>query len=170
MKKRVVRLATGALAGVFILAGVIWLLRLTLGDEETLYAGRSLSSWKQQLDSRDAGASNQAYEALGREIIPRLVDQMFHDTNDSRLRLALIETLNRMPGLQVHFTPALRRRLGAVASLGILGPPAKEAVPSLIQALQGPEVELHFSAIQALGAIHSNPERGHSAAHSLPHQ
>jgi len=158
MKKRIIRIFIGVLVGLFILVGVIWLLSLTLGDRETLYAGKSVDGWKQQLESRDVGASNRAYEVLNTQIIPRLVNQMFHDTNDSKLRLSLIETLNGLPGVHIDFATAEPRRAGAAGYLGSIGPPAKTAVPSLIQALKGPDAGLHEPAIAALGKIHSDPD------------
>jgi hypothetical protein len=158
MKKRVIRISVGVLIGIFILGAVIWLLSLTLGDRQTPYAGKPWYTWMQQLDSHDAGASNQAYEALNTQIIPQLVDQMFHDTNDSKLRLSLIEVLNGIPGVQINFTQAIGRRVGAAQNLGTFGPRAKAVVPSLIQLLKGPEVALREAGIQALGQIHSNPD------------
>jgi HEAT repeat protein len=157
VKKRIVRISIGVLIGMFVLAGVIWLLSLTLGDHETLYAGKSPYGWMQQLDSHDVGASNQAYEALNAQVIPRLVDQMFHDTNDSKLRLSLIEALNSIPGVQINFTESGGRRSLAANYLGSFGPPAKAAVPFLIRALKGSDVGLHEPAIKALGQIHSDP-------------
>lgn len=158
MKKRLIRISVAALAGVFLVAGVVWLLSRTLGNHEPLYAGKSLLAWKQQLDSREAGASNQAYQVLSSQITPQLVDQMLHDTNDSKLRLSLIKTLNGLPGVQIDFADAVGRRTSAALSIGRIGSPAKAAVPSLVQVLKGPEVELHEAAVDALGHIHSDPE------------
>jgi hypothetical protein len=157
MKKRIIRMAIGVLIGVSSLAGVIWLLSVTLGNHQTLYAGKPMFLWKEQLDGQDAGASNQAFEILNTRIIPGLVDQMFHDTNDSSLRISLIDILNGIPGVQISFTQAAGRRADAARNIGSFGPPAKSAVPSLIQALQGPQFELHDCSIQALGKIHGDP-------------
>ena len=158
VKRRALRIFFGVVVGILILVGVIWLLSRTLGNHATLYVGKSMEDWMQQLDSHDAGASNQAYEALNTQIIPRLVDQMFHDTNDSKIRLLLIETLNGIPGVQINFAKAETRRASAANYLGLFGSPAKAAVPSLIQALKGPDAGLHEPAIAALGKIHSNPD------------
>jgi len=129
-----------------------------LGNQETLYAGKPLDVWRAQLNSQDAGLRNQAGEVLSAQIIPRLVDQMFHDTNDSRLRLELIKTVNGIPGIEVNFIEADGRRSSAAGDLGTFGPAAKAAVPALIQALKGPEAEMHEAAISALGKIHSEPD------------
>jgi hypothetical protein len=61
---------------------------------------------------------------------------MFCDTNDSRLRLAVIDQLNSLPGVHVAFTPADGRRAEAVDNLAALGPAAKAALPALIEALK----------------------------------
>ena len=147
-----------ALLGLFIFAGAVWWLSRSLGDHEPRYAGKTLDDWRQQLESRDTGSSNQAYLALNNQIIPRLVEQMLHDTNDSKFRLSLIDDVDRLPGVQINFTKAPGRRLLAVGCLGSLGPPAAAAVPFLIQTLKGPEDRLCEPAIQALGQIHSNPD------------
>jgi hypothetical protein len=158
VKKRLLRIFVAALAGLLILAGVAWLLSQTLGNHEAVYAGKSLSGWKQQLDSRDLGASNQAYQVLSSQIIPQLVDQMFHDTHDSKLRMSLIKILNGIPGVEIKYIDALGRREGAAHYLGSFGPAARAAVPSLIQVLKGPDLDLHEKAVEALGHIHSDPE------------
>jgi hypothetical protein len=158
VKRRLRRIAVGVLVGLLILTGVIWLLGKTLGNSrETLYAGQALSYWEQQLDGRDAGASNKAYAVVNAQIVPQLIDTMFHDTNDSKIRLAAIGVLNGIPGIQITYTDALGRRSGAAGGLGELGPAAKAAVPSLIQALKG-SYGLHEAAIRALGNIHSAPD------------
>jgi hypothetical protein len=158
MKNPVIRISIGVLIGIFILAGVNWLLRLALRDHETRYSGKSLEEWRQQLESHDVGASNLAYQTLNAEIIPRLVDQMDHDTNDSKIRLWLIDTLNGLPGARINFTDANSRRPEAAECLGIFGPPAKAAVPFLIQALKGSDSALSAPAIRSLGNIHSDPD------------
>jgi HEAT repeat protein len=111
------------------------------------------------LNAPDAGASNQAVEVLNDQVIPQLADQMFHDTNDSKLRESLVEALARLPGVHVTYSTAMTRRMGAALELGNFGPRAKAAVPSLIQALKGPQTELYESAIQSLGNIHSDPDQ-----------
>jgi HEAT repeat protein len=158
VKRRILRISIGVLMAAVILVGVIWVLSKTLGNaRETLYAGQPLSRWQQQLDSRDVGASNRAYAVLNAQVIPQLIDTMFHDTNDSKIRLAVIGFLNGLPGIQITYFDALERRSGAVGGLGQLGPVAKAAVPSLVQVLKGSD-RLHEDAIRALGNIHSDPE------------
>ncbi len=158
MKKRLTRIAVGVLVGLLILIGVIWGLALVLGSHETSYAGQPLAHWRQQLESRDAGASNQAYITVNTQVIPQLVETMFHDTNDSSLRLAVIAQLNSLPLVHINFIEAVGRRAFAAFSLGQLGPPAKAAVPSLLQTLEGTDASVHEAAIYALGTIHSDPD------------
>jgi len=62
-------------------------------------------------------------------IIPYLTNQMFADTNDSRMRVALIEQLNALPGVHIYFTRQDGRRVQAINDLGSLGPIAKAASP-----------------------------------------
>jgi hypothetical protein len=159
VKKRLKRIAVGVLIGVVILTGAIWLLSRTLGNfNETSYAGQSLSYWQAQLDGRDSGASNKAYAIVNAQVVPQLIDAMFHDTNDSKIRLGTIGVLNGLPGIQIDYMDALARRSAATVGLGELGPAAKAAVPSLIAALKGSDVGSHEPAIRALGGIHSDPD------------
>ncbi len=155
------RIAAGVLIGLLILTGIIWLLSKTLGNIQypTLYAGNTMDYWQQQLSGQDAGISNQAYAVVNAQIIPQLTDTMFHDTYDSRLRLALISVLNGLPGIQINYTKADGRRSTAAGDLGEFGPAAKAAVPALIEALKGKDSRLHEAAIQSLGKIRSEPEK-----------
>jgi HEAT repeat protein len=158
VKKRLQRAAVGVLIGFPILVGAVWLLSKSLGNSQgTLYAGQTWNYWTEQLDSRDAATSNKAYAVVNAQVVPQLVDTLFHDTNDSKIRLGAIDFLNGLPGIQITYLDALERRAGAAGGLGRLGPAAQAAVPYLIQELQRPD-GLHESAIRALGNIHSDPE------------
>ncbi len=142
-----------------MLVGVVWLLALTLGNTpRDFYAGKPIQYWREQLDGRDVGASNEAFVVVNRRVIPQLIDTMFHETNDSNLRISLIETLNQLPGVYIYFTPAGGRRADAAQNIGGLGPAAKSSVPALIQVLKGKDAPVCEAAIQALGKIHSDPE------------
>jgi hypothetical protein len=166
MNKRLIRLGLCVLAGLAALGGGIWWLSTSLGNQEPLYSGKTADAWNEQLAGADPSASNRAYEVLNAQIIPKLGDQMLHDTNDSKLKMSIIETLNGIPGVQIEYMNALGRRLSAAYELGTFGPPAKAAVPYLIEALQGPNAgleegshhSLHDSAMESLGNIHSSPE------------
>lgn len=159
MKKSQKQIAVGVLVGLLILIGGIWLLSQTLGNvHEGSFAGHSLTYWRQELDSRDPGASNQAYAVVNTQIVPRLIDDMFHDTNDSKIRMAAVGALNRLPGIYIYFISADERRGDAAESLGELGPAAKSALPDLIKALKGNDGAIRGGAIRSLGKIHSEPE------------
>jgi len=149
----------GVLAGLLGLIGVFWLLLKTLGNtSEAKYAGQSLSYWRQQLDGRDTGASNQAYVVVNGQIVPRLIDAMFHDTDDSKIRMAAVDFMNSLPGIQIYYLNASGRRSQAASSLGELGPAAKAALPALLEALTSKTAGLQASAVVSLGKIHSAPE------------
>jgi hypothetical protein len=160
MKKNSVRrLTLGVLVGIGLLVIVVWLLTLTLGNTlQYLYAGKPLQYWQEQLSSHDTGASNEAFVVVSSQVIPQLTETMFHDANDSRLRLILIETLNGLPGVQINFILAQGRRVSATRRMGELGPAARPAVPALVQALKGKDAIVHQAAISALGNIHSDPD------------
>jgi HEAT repeat protein len=148
-KNHIRRIALGVVAGMGLLAGVVWLLTRT---------GKPIEGWQEQLNGHDSRASNEAFTVANERIIPQLTDVMLHDTNDSRLRLSLIDTLNGLPGVQIYFRAAGIRRSEAAQSLGELGPAARSAVPALVQAVKGTDEMVHGAAIKALGKIHSDPD------------
>lgn len=145
-------------AGLAIVFGGIWLLTRTLGEREPLYQGQDAYYWSVQLNSPDAAASNHANAVVTGEIMPNLVNVMFNDTNDSRLRLALIDKLNTLPGVNIYFEPADGRRALAAQTLGEFGLAAKSAIPVLLQALKSADSIVHGPAIFALGKIHGEPD------------
>jgi len=140
-----------------ILAGGIWVLVRTLGQSEVPYQGKSRYYWREQIRSQNA-ASNQASLVLNQEILPQLTKTLFEDTNDSSLRIALVENLNSLPGVHIFFRTADSRRADAAAGLGEFGPPAELAVPALLQALQGHDLAVRGPAAISLGKIHAKPE------------
>jgi HEAT repeat protein len=160
MKKRVLRISVGVFAGLVILTAVIWLLAKTLGNTQypTLYAGKTTDYWQQQLYGHDAAASNAAFAVVSSQIIPQAVDTMFHDTNDSAIRLSLIKILNGLPGVQIYYIEADQRRAGATEGLGDIGPAAKSVLPDLIKALKGNDKAIREAAITSLGKIRSEPD------------
>jgi hypothetical protein len=64
---------------------------------------------------------------------------------------ALIEIANQKISLE--------SQTDAIHALGFIGPPAKEAVPSLLRWATNADQEVRFGAIYALGEIHAEPER-----------
>jgi len=156
--KSLIRILIGVAIGLGLFAGGLWLLTRTLGVGIARYQGKSRYDWIDQIQSQNAAASNQACLVLNQEIIPRLTKTMFEDTNDSRLRLALVEDLDHLLGSNIPFRPAGSRRADAAAGLGEFGPPAQAAVPALLKALQGPDPAVRGPAAISLGRIHGNPD------------
>ena len=134
--KRMLRMSAGVLAGLGVLVAGTWVLSRTLGTPETKYEGKSVYYWSEQLTNHDAAASNKAALVLSSQIIPHLTNQLCSDTNDSKLRMALIDRLNDLPGVQVYYLSADGRRAQAAGDLGLFGPKAKAAVPTLVKLLK----------------------------------
>jgi hypothetical protein len=158
VKKRLLRIAIAVLIGMALLTGAILGLIHTLGDHEALYEAKPVYFWIVQLTNQDLTASNHATLVLNENIIPRLTNVMFQDTNDSRLRIALIDKLNTLPHVNIYYTTASTRRGEAATTLGDLGPPARAAAPSLMLALKGKDLILRRAAAVSLGKIHAEPE------------
>ena len=160
MKKRQLRIAAGVFAGVLLIVGTVGLLTQTLGNlADPTYSGQTFTYWKEQLEKGDAGASNKASEIINTLVIPDLVNTMFHDTYDSKLRLGAIDALNGLPGIEIKYIDADGRRSSAAWALGELGPAAKTAIPELIKALESKDPVLQKPSISSLGRIRSEPEK-----------
>jgi hypothetical protein len=158
MIKRLKRILLATAAGLVVFAAGMWVLVRVLDEGMPRYQGQPLYYWVQQANSPDAAASHQAEVVLSATILPRLTETMFHDTNDSHLRLALIEQLNTLPGVNIYSTTAYGRRAAAAQQLGQAGPRAKAAISNLIKALDGKDPAPRPFAALALGQIHSEPE------------
>ena len=166
MNKRLIPIFLSVVAGIVAIAAGVWWLSAALAYQLPRFDGKTADEWNEQLAGGDTGASNRAYAVLTGQIIPQLGDQMLHDTNDSKLKMSIIGTLNGIPGVDVRYVDALGRRLSSAYELGTFGPPGSAAVPYLIQALQGPNAgmyegshhSLHDTAMESLGNIHGSPE------------
>ena len=156
--KRTLRMSAGVLAGLCVLVAGTWILSRAVGNHETMYQGKSLYYWSVQLTNQDAGASNKAAAVLYSRIIPHLTNQMFSDTHDSKLRLALIDELNTLPGIQIDFVGASSRRVQAVMDLASFGSRAKSAAPALVEALKRQDGVLCEPAAGALLSIEADPQ------------
>lgn len=156
--KRAHRLLLGLIAGIAILLGGIWFLSRAVSDHEKLYQGKPSGYWQEQLNSPEAAASNRASAVLTGEIIPHLTLVMLQDTADSGRKLMLISALEKLPGVSINFTKADGRREAATIELGLFGPPARAAVPALLQALKGNDDVIRGRAAIALGRIHADPD------------
>ena len=118
MTKRLPRILAASAIGLAVCAAGIWLLVRALEEGLPRYRGQPLDYWLQQTNSPDAAARHQAEEVLSATIIPRLTDTLLHDTNDSHFRLALIERLDDLLGIQIWHTTAAERRAMAAQQLG----------------------------------------------------
>jgi hypothetical protein len=148
----------GAAIALGVLAGGFGVLIWMLGQRETLYEGKSCYYWSEQLKSQNPAVTNQVSLVLNREIIPRLTKTILEDTSDSKLRIALVEKLNDLPGVNIFFRTADCRRGDAAIALGQFGPQAEAAVPTLLQVLQGHDSAVRGAAVVSLGHIRAKPE------------
>lgn len=153
------RVALGVLVGVVVLSDGVCLLVLTLGNTpQYLFEGKPIRYWRAQMDGQDPRASHEALVVLNDRVIPQLVNTMLHDTNDSRLRILLVDAVNQLPGVLVSFTDAAGRRSYAAQNMGQLGPGATSAIPALVQVVKGNDTAVRGPAIRALGEIHGEPD------------
>ena len=158
MKKRFLRLATGLIIGLVVLVAGVWILSKELAMRETLYHGQPGAYWAARLSAPDAAASNEANSILNVEIIPNLTAAMSFDTNDSALRVGLVDALSGLPGISIPFMRAEQRRTSAAFELGEYGPAARTAVPALLRALNSDDAAVREGAASSLGNIRCEPE------------
>ena len=157
-RRRLAGLLVGVILGLGLMVGSLWLLSKALGERETLYRGQPVYYWMRQISSVDPMATNEAASVFASNILPHLTEVMFHDTNDSHLRMTLIDNLNELPGIHIYFTPAGGRRARAAGEIGDFGPVASRAVPAMLQALRSNDSDIHGPIISALGKIHVQAE------------
>jgi HEAT repeat protein len=158
MLPRLRRVLLGVAIGAMLFAAALWVLTQTLGERDTLYAGKPSEFWVMQMTNSNSSVSNTARVMIESQIIPQLVNQMLTDTNDSHLRMALIEWLNGLPLVNIIYTPADGRRVRATRSIGELGACARNTIPILVKAFKGTDPIVRAPAARALGQIHGDPE------------
>ncbi|HTL57432.1 MAG TPA: HEAT repeat domain-containing protein [Candidatus Limnocylindrales bacterium] len=158
MAPRFKRVSVGVAIGMGCLVLLTWILIHTLPERDRLYKGRTLYDWLNTMNSPVVSTSNETRLVLQTEIIPDLTATMFNDTSDPKWKVALIDELNTLPGVNIFYTPSAGRRARAAASLGGLGPVAQAAVPDLIKALKGTDSAVRGAAAKALGDIKCQPE------------
>jgi hypothetical protein len=157
--KRTLRISAGVLAGLGVLVAGTWILTRTIGTpSQTLYQGKSLFYWSEQLTNKDAGASNNAAAVLYSQIIPHLTNEISSTAKDSKLRMALVNQLNELPGVQVYYDTADHRRTQAALDLASFGPKAKSAAPVLLAALKRGDDALYRPVARALAGIQADPD------------
>jgi hypothetical protein len=159
MIRRLIRILIAAAIGMGVLVGGVFVLIKAIGGHERLYQGKPLRRWIEEANSPEVAVSNGACVVLSAEIVPQLVRTMFEDRNDSKLRLFLIDQLNGLPGVNIHFTSAEGRRAYAAQCLGQLGRHGEPAIPELIAALKSKDSVVRPAAARALGDIRSQPDK-----------
>ena len=159
MVPRIKRILIGVGIGSAAVTGIILLLIHTVGDYDTMYRGKPVEYWADQVSNPKGESSNDVSVLVETVIVPQLIDVMFNDTNDLKLRLILVDQLNGLPGVNIHFTPADGRRAQAAKDLGELGPHAKTSLPSLIKALKSNDNAVRPAAARALGQIGAEPDK-----------
>ena len=158
MIQRLTRVLIGVALGMGALILTVWILIHSLGTHDRLYRGKPLDYWVKQLASPEPAVSSDTRALVQTTVIPDLTTTLFNDTRDSKLRLALIDQLNALPGVNIYFIPADGRRAQAAGSLASLGTNAEAAIPDLIKAVKGKDEMVRVSAAKALGEIHCRPE------------
>lgn len=156
--KRLARLSAALLAGIVVFCVGLWTLIHLLGDREVLYAGKNESYWIEQAKQKDAFLPGETtYRTINQIIIPQLARTLLQDTNDSPLRIWLVNALNCLPGVNIYFSTAPTRRGNAALFLGQLGPAAQAAAPALLQAFKGTDPIVREPAAVALGKLQVDP-------------
>ncbi len=131
--KRTLRILLGVVIGLCVLTAGAWVLTRTLGDRPALYEGKTIDYWSTELTNRDAAASNRAAAIVSSQIIPSLTNQIVSDTHDSKIKKAIIDELNNLPGVQIEYLEADQRRAQALIDLASFGTRAQVAKPVLLE-------------------------------------
>ena len=158
MLRRAATLIAGLLVGCGLLLGVVWLLTIALENREAKYNGKDATDWAAALRNPDPAVAQVARMVVTNQVIPALRAQIFNDTNDSQLKLKLVEWLNTLPLVTITSLEAPTRRYEAARNLGMFGPDAASALPDLIRAVKGADGTARAGAIEALGKIRTAPE------------
>lgn len=157
--KPAVRMAAAAslLAGAAV-AGIVALPHW-LATPDLQFQGRSLDGWVADLESANQNTSHAAALVAKDVIVPKLVEIIQRDTADHPAKIALIEALDRLPGLHVDFVPAEGRRALALEDLARLGPAGVPAMPELMRLLGEQDERLIGHAATALVAVRCDPSK-----------
>lgn len=152
-----ISVAVGIFAGIGV--GIIAVLPRWLATPDATFAGRFTEDWVADLHSGNAGSSNAAVSMAATVIVPQLLDVVHRDTNDHRLKVFLVESLDALPGIHVEFIPADGRRALALKELAKLGPAGASAIPDLVGllVLNGVDEQLIAGAATALTAVRCEP-------------
>ena len=130
---------------------------------EPVYAGRTLTSWLQDLDREADDPSEmtpeEAVQTIGTNAIPVLMDLI--QRRDTRLKLKAVDLLRQQSLVSITFTPAYAHHWHAIWGFRALGATAKPAVPHLLKLLQDDDKDVRVSAAMALRSV--DPESAKKA-------
>jgi HEAT repeat protein len=155
MKRQLFRILASVAGGLIAITACIAILTISLGDREPAYRGKTVYDWSQELKS-NVMTSNQAIALIRQDVVPQLTRTMLSDTNDSTLRLWLIENLNKLPGVNIFYRTADSRRQYAADCLGEFGEGAEQAFPALLQSFKGSDLPVKGAAAKSLGKIRTH--------------
>jgi HEAT repeats/PBS lyase HEAT-like repeat len=132
--------------------------------KEPVYRGKPVSYWTRLSRHAIQDDSVRVVRAIGPAAVPCLTNQL--RLRDSPLKKALLWLWPKLPrAIARHFPPPVKAsvlRAGAAWDLVELGPAAKEAVPTLIKALNDDDLYVRLDAAAAFGRI------GRDAAPAVP--
>jgi HEAT repeat protein len=156
-KKRVL---LGIALGLVLVGGGALVVHLIRFEPNISYQGKPLKDWSRAAASGDPDA-RAALQAMGPAAVPGLVWLLQHrDPFYQRWARDASRFLPSRwaPGIRQWVKPptALATREAAARSLGVIGPPAKDAAPALARALRVTEGRLRWDAAEALAQIGSN--------------
>jgi HEAT repeat protein len=146
-----------AAAGLALLGLLFWPAK----PEPLVYRGQPVEAWAIKTLAGDHASRQQATEALqalGPKAVPPLLSML--EARDPFWRELLWDNTKRLP--RSWLRPVLLRvgprqgptyRTAGVRALGIIGPPAQAAVPTLSDLLHGKEPQLAWESSTALGRI-----------------
>ena len=147
-------------AGLLTLAIAFILLRSWTGDKGVRYHGKTVAEWSTLVFGQQAQAdeASAALKQMGPAAVPDLVKLL--SARDSFLQPQIRSVVRGWPApfgkwLAPYTTrlPAAWVKRAAARSLGIIGPPAREAVPALLVSLRNPDEGFAWEAAGALGRI-----------------
>jgi len=139
-----------------LMAGLVCLAK-ALRSHDKHYSGKTVEAWIAGLRSLDTTTSNAAFKLYTARILPDLLDTLQHDTKDSSLRLQLIDLLDKLPGIDIHYDDATARRRYAGIMIGQAGQASTNAVPALLEWLLSKDAVLEAGAADALSRWQAAP-------------
>jgi HEAT repeat protein len=153
------RFRTIAALLIFVLSGLLWFLTRQLHPEPA-YRGKPLTLWLRTYapsspSGRGSPAWSEADDAvrhIGTNSIPILLKML--RASDSKLKLRLVELVQKQRLIKLHFVPATVLNIEASRAFVALGDTAKDAVPGLMKIYdERISIESQRTVEEALGWI-----------------